>query len=54
MEVFLGERWRDGETGVSAAGLLATLLEHGFEVVHEDVMAGDREQKFALFEAHKR
>ena len=48
-----GERWRDAETGVSAADLYATLLMHGFEVVHEDVMAGERELRFALFEARK-
>lgn len=48
-----GERWRDAETGVSAADLYVALLTHGFEVVHEDVMAGERELRFALFEARK-
>lgn len=48
-----GERWRDAETGVSAADLYVALLTHGFEVVYEDVMAGERELRFALFEARK-
>jgi SAM-dependent methyltransferase len=48
-----GERWRDAETGITAADLYAALLMNGFEVVHEDVMAGAHEKKFALFEARK-
>lgn len=48
-----GERWRDAETGTSAVDLYVALLAHGFEVVHEDVMAGAHEKKFALFEARK-
>ena len=39
--------------GSTAADLREAPLMNRFEVVHEGVMAGDREQKFALFEARK-
>ena len=48
-----GERWRDAETGLSAHNLRDALARHGFAVAHEEVMAGGREQRFALFEAQK-